>query len=173
MVERWQATALPATPDSPELQFTVALFRQFQGRSAESVNLFRQLLANGADPLLCLNNLAWSTCEGLDSPAEALSYVQQAIDRFGLVPALLDTRGVILTNLGRYDQAIADLTESAAHAQSPSAGYLKLARAYLVCGRKDAARAAKERISPNGTAAPALRQNQRIEYEQLVAQLTK
>jgi Tfp pilus assembly protein PilF len=174
LVEEWHIVALKAAPDSADVVLPLAMLRHFQGRSAESCELFRHLLKKRVNPFICLNNLAWVTCEGMGKPAEALAYVEQAITQFGPLPPLLDTRGVILTRLGRYDEAIADLVESAnAQVQSPRTGNLKLARAYHLSGQQAAARAELEKINAASSITPALRQTQRVEYDWLVAQLAE
>ena len=63
--------------------------------------------------------MAWTLSEDLNQPAEGLERMHHAIKRIGREPSLLDTRGVILTRLGKFDQAISDL-EAAAQV-SPSA----------------------------------------------------
>jgi tetratricopeptide (TPR) repeat protein len=172
-VEALIATAVRAQPNSLDLQLLVALLRHAQGQPEESVRLFRELLDRGSEPLSTLNNLAWVLCEGLGRPDEAVQYVEQAIASYGLIPQLRDTRGVILTRRGRYDEAADDLLESTnVRSYASTATYLNLARACYMAGRHDDARAALQRINdgPFAIVLPSLKQQ---EYSRLVEELAR
>jgi predicted Zn-dependent protease len=172
MVEDWHKQAaekaLAEKKSELDIELSRALLRHVQGRNDESVRAFRDLLAQGANQLVGLNNLAWVLCEGMNKPAEALPFIEQAVGQFGPVPQLLDTRGVILTRMGRYDEAVADLLESAnARSATSSSGYIHVARAYLLAGNREAARAALAKVQSD----PVLRKSQRAEYARLRSEL--
>ena len=83
---------------------------------------------------LFLNNMAWTLSEDLNQPEEGLKRVDEALERVGRQPHLLDTRGVILTRLGQLDEAVKDL-EAAAAALPAGPVDFHLARAYQKKGQ--------------------------------------
>src|SRR5205823_1080120 len=102
-------TARRREPGADELLIMVAMLRHLQGRYEEEVRLYREVLDRRPENTLVLNNLAWALSEGLRRPAEALPYLDQLTRSAGRVAQVLDTRGVVLTRMGRVDEAIKDL----------------------------------------------------------------
>ncbi len=130
------AVALAGPHSATEILFHVATIRHAQGRYGEEVALYREILATKPTNILFLNNMAWTLCEGLHQGEEALAKIDEVIRREGRSPAFLDTRGVILSRLGRFKEAIADLEEACKGQPSPS-NYFHLARAYQKEGKPD------------------------------------
>ncbi len=125
-----------AAPHSDELAIMTAMLRHIQGKYAEEVRLYKAVLEHRPENPVILNNLAWALCEGSHLPAEALPLIEASIQVEGHTPQALDTRGVILTRLGRLDAAIHDLEEVVS--REPTALHqLHLARAYKLAGRAD------------------------------------
>jgi tetratricopeptide (TPR) repeat protein len=139
MLDRAEAVlgkALEREPSAPDLLVQKGYLRHLQGKYEDEVQLYKDALAKSPDDLRFLNNLAWTLSEYLGRPQEALKWIEEAFRRTGAKgPNLLDTRGVILTRLGRLDEAIRDL-EEAAKGKPDAAVYYHLARAYHKAGRE-------------------------------------
>jgi cellulose synthase operon protein C len=103
--------------------------------------LFRGLLANDADDVDALNNLAWLLALRDQSKiVEALALIDRAIRVQGPAPSLFDTRAVVLIRAGQFDQALKELSNAkAGNARNPSFA-LHLAWAYQASGQSDRAR---------------------------------
>ena len=123
-------------PGANDLIEKQALLRHHQGKFAEEVALYRELLGRQPESYQFLNNMAWTLSEELGDPKEGLNRADEALEKLGPEPHLLDTRGVILTRLGRLDDAIRDL-EAAAEALPSGTIDFHLARAYQMKGQAD------------------------------------
>jgi tetratricopeptide (TPR) repeat protein len=123
-------------PKSFDVLIIQAMIRHLQERYEEEVALYREVQTLNAPSVVYLNNLAWSLSEALRKPEEALQIVDTAIKRAGRAAQFLDTRGVILTRLGRFQEAIADL-ELSVKAQPSPVTYFHLARAYFKAGKAE------------------------------------
>ena len=154
-----------------------AFLNHRRGRHIQEVNDYGDLLRRTPPPrdLRFLNNLAWTLCELLKRPHDALPYIDAAIDRVGWNENLRDTRGVILTRLGRYDEAAAYLGETIEALGSSASAPLHYhhARALLLAGQTEAARAAFARARAAGLdpEATLLQPEERDEYRQLAPRL--
>lgn len=138
--------ALDREPQAIDLRLARAGLRHAQGRYAEEIQIYEAVLRENPPDRSFLNNMAWTLCEALDQPEKALQWINLAIDQAPSVPPqFYDTRGVILTRLGRFDEAIADLERAS---QGPTRGpaLAHLARAYHQADRPDAFQATLERI---------------------------
>lgn len=139
------AAALAREPDATDLLVTRGFVLHLQGRYDEEVRLYQAALEKNPDDLAFLNNLAWTLCEGLDRPREALAWIERAFARSPRpAPQFRDTRGVIYTRLGRLDEAIADL-EAAARGRPSGTVLAHLARAYHLADRPEKFREARDR----------------------------
>jgi tetratricopeptide (TPR) repeat protein len=127
------AIAAKAPADPAVLALTASLLHH-QKRPEEEVALYRRALEADPSNAYARNNLAWALSEDLNRPAEGLTEVDQAIARSGFAPRLGDTRGVILTRLGRGEEAVAELTRVVA-AEPGGSRYLHFARALARIGR--------------------------------------
>ncbi len=144
-----------------------ALLRQNEADEAES--LYRRDVEEGGG-VLSLNNLAWlCAIRGRDAPG-ALALIDKAIALAGRKPDLLDTRGVVLTALGRPDLALADLNESVAASPS-SLTYLHIAQAHLRADNLTAASEAYRRAESAGLDPARLHPLEQAAREQLLAAL--
>ena len=108
--------------------------------------------------------MAWTLSEDLNRPEEGLKRADEALDHVGWQPHLLDTRGVILTRLGKLDDAIKDL-ESAATALPIGPVYYHLARAYQKKGRIDESQKARDRARQAGLRIEQLQPSERGEWD--------
>lgn len=158
--------ALDRQPDLPGLKAVLAMWRHMQGNFDDEVRLYRDLLAADPDNALYNNNMAWALSEGVKKPDEALRYVDLSVRKTGRMPELLDTRGVVLTRLGRFDEAIADLSEAIRANDSPV--YLfHLARAYQLAGQADQAKATLARAVERGLKPELIEAFERPELDSL------
>ena len=148
--------ALKREPDDLELILLRAQVRHLQGRFEEELQAYRDALGRKPSDLGFLNNMAWTLSESLGRPKEAIEPVERAMARAGRRPQFLDTRGVILTRLGRLDEAVKDL-EVAARAMPAGSSSLHLARALSQAGKAAEARKALERGKADGKAPDAPR----------------
>ncbi|MDX9976266.1 MAG: tetratricopeptide repeat protein, partial [FCB group bacterium] len=71
--------------------------------------LYEQALEINPDSLMALNNLAFLLTDQLDQPSLAVPYAQRAAN-LSRSPAVVDTLGWAYLRLGRYREAIAQLT---------------------------------------------------------------
>ncbi len=127
-------TARAQAPKLFDVNFFVATLRHVEGRYADELTSYNEALAAKPASVAFLNNMAWTLSEGLNRPADALVRVDEVIRREGRSPSFLDTRGVILTRLGRLDEAIATLEESSKLDPSAST-FFHLARVYQKAGK--------------------------------------
>ena len=154
-----------------------AFLNHRRGRHIQEVNDYGDLLRRTPPPrdLRFLNNLAWTLCELLKRPGDALPYIDAAIDRVGWNENLRDTRGVVLTRLGRYAEAAGYLGETIEALGSGASATLHYhhARALLLSGQTDPARAAFARARAAGLDPDAspLQPEERDEYRQLTSRL--
>jgi tetratricopeptide (TPR) repeat protein len=124
-----------------QLVTTFADLRDLQGRHADSINIYRQMLAKDPLNVTALNNLAWLLSYQSQDHAEAQKLVEQAISLFGPIGPLLDTRGMIFLRRGDTKKALKDLRQAVE--EIPGAAiYFHLAQAELAAGNKAAAEAA-------------------------------
>ena len=87
--------------------------------------------------------------EGLNQPDKGLECIDRLVKLAGREPEVLDTRGVILMRLDRFDEAIRDLEEVTRRAPS-GLHHFHLARAYLAAGRTDDAKKSREAVRTAG-----------------------
>jgi tetratricopeptide (TPR) repeat protein len=169
-VERLIEAARRARPGSTDLLLTLADLRDAEGRHAEAIRLYREVLGATPENPLALNNLAWLLALHEGQGAEALELLDRALKVAGRASSLLDTRGVVLARLGRLAEAIHDLEEAAAVAPS-GALYFRLAQAYLAARERDDARKAWRRAQELGVKPYHLHALERADYGKLKGEL--
>ena len=130
-------------PKAFDVLILQAMIRHLQDRYEEEIALYREVQALNPPSVTYLNNMAWSLSEALNKPQEALTCIDLAIKRLSRAPQFLDTRGVILARLGRFEEAIADLELSVKVDPSPVT-YFHLARAYFKAGKAEDFRRCRE-----------------------------
>jgi tetratricopeptide (TPR) repeat protein len=151
----------------PGPRTALAMVRHLQGNYEDEVRLYRELLSEDPKNDLYRNNLAWALSEGLNQPDEALELIEESIRRQGKAAQLLDTRGAILTRLGRLDEAIEDFQEACR--QMPEGSHLfRLARAYHKAGRVEEAKATMAKALEVGLTAQRLEPSEREEFQELM-----
>jgi tetratricopeptide (TPR) repeat protein len=154
-------------PSAVDLLLMLAQVRRYQGRYEDEARIYRELLSREPDNLIVLNNLAWTLAEGMNKPDEALGYIDQVISRIGKNADTLDTRGVILTRLGRFDEAIEVLKEVVLLRPSASF-YTHLARAYFKAGQDEQFRKYRDAARKAGFDAKKADPSERAELESMM-----
>ena len=134
--------ALDADRGNVELLMSVAVLRLTQGNDDEAIRMFRRVVELEPKHTLALNNLATMLAERPAERADALQYVERAMESSGRLPALLDTQGTILYHLGRHQEAVAALDEAVSGGANDPRYHFHLAMALDGAGRQaDAQRA--------------------------------
>jgi len=132
-------------PDCTEALSTQAMLMQVSERPQEAARLYQRLLNIEPENKVAINNMAWILCEHLQQYDRALELAQTGLnDEPAFINInfinLIDTRGVIYYQLGRYDDAIKDfnrcLNTYPAGSREISATYLHLAKAHHKKGQK-------------------------------------
>ena len=136
--------ALARESQNPGVLNMIATLRHLQGRYDDEVVMYRKALENKPVKFVFLNNMAWTLSEGLQRHDEALEKIDEVIRREGKAPEFLDTRGVILTRLGRLSEAVTDLEESAQGAPK-AVTYFHLARVYRQLKQMEEYRRARDK----------------------------
>lgn len=156
-----------AAPRSFDRLQKVALLRHFQGRYAEEVEAYHAMLSLGPPNYMFLNNMAWTLSEDLGRPEEGLRRADEALKRAGELPHLLDTRGVILTRLGRPVEAAESLSRAARSLDDPTVDF-HLARAYLKAGKAAESRACRDRARRRGLTPGHLQPSERPSWDEVM-----
>ena len=143
----------------------MARVRYLQGRFDEQVGLFQAILDRKPSDFTFLNDMAWTLSEDLHRPEKGLERADEVLERAGWQANFLDTRGVILTRLGKLDDAIKDLEAAAAAIPSGRCLY-HLARAYRKKGGGDDSRKARDRAEQAGLRPEQLQPSDRGEWDQ-------
>jgi predicted Zn-dependent protease len=161
------AEARALRPEDDRLLVRQAHLRHLQGRYREEVRLYCEALALAPSDRGFLNNLAWTLCEELRRPDEALGWIEEAFRVAPVSPRLLDTRGVIYTRLGRLAEAIGDLEAATKGARSPTM-LAHLARAYHLHGEPEKFRLARDEALRAGLTLDRLEPGERAELGRLL-----
>jgi tetratricopeptide (TPR) repeat protein len=113
-----------------------------RGDYDQAIASLRRVIEIAPNNSLALNNLATLLAERPNQLAEALQYIDRAIEVSGRQASLLDTQGTIFLKTGESPQAIACLEEATAGGAADARYYLHLAAAYHQAARNDDARRA-------------------------------
>jgi tetratricopeptide (TPR) repeat protein len=163
LAETYLSTALKETPDSLDLLQKLAFVRHLQRKHPEEIALYKEILARKPNDYQFLNNMAWTLSEEMNDPQAGLDRINEAIEKVGPQPHVLDTRGVIFVRLRRFDEAIKDL-ETAARALPTGPVYFHLARAYQKKGRTDDFRKCRDLARAAGLTPEQLQPSEREEW---------
>jgi tetratricopeptide (TPR) repeat protein len=154
-----------ARPRNSGLVLMAVTLANRQGRYDDAMKACRRAFEADPSNPLCqngLNDMAWIFCELLNRPAEALVEVERVLKVEGSAMAM-DTRGVILTRLGRFIEAIEQL-ERCLRKEPVGHRFLHLARAYQKAGKVEQYRGALERAKKAGINLSALSSKEREEF---------
>ena len=155
-------------PGGTEIPLQLAQLRHHQGRYEDVVRLYRQVIDRRPDLRPSIqNNIAWVLSEDLHRPLEGIPLVDDLLKTQGRTAAILDTRGVILTRLGRLDEATKDLEESIRLDPNPL-HLFHLARAYRNAGQTKEFERTRDLIRRAGLAPNAVSPSERAELASLM-----
>ena len=141
------AEALARYGQRSDLLMKVGNVRVVQGRTDEATELYQRVLRLRPDDAVAMNNLATLYSERPDKRAEALKYIQQAIQIVGPQAGLRDTEAMVYVLDGRPAEAIPLLLEaiSLSLPDPDPRHYFHLAVAYERVGQLGEARQALEK----------------------------
>jgi predicted Zn-dependent protease len=169
-VEAWVEADMRKQPDKALFALALANLRDLEGKVQEAEKAYRSVLRHDPGNLIALNNLAALLAFRGEQGAEALAYIEKAIELAGPLPGLLDTRAIVYLSQGQGQRAARDLEEVVGVEPSPTS-YLRLARAYSLVGDSREARVAIRKVQdPRGKVAD-FHPLERPAYEQLLRDL--
>jgi Tfp pilus assembly protein PilF len=161
-------TRKSASPSLDQLQKD-SLLRHLQREHEQEIATYRAMLAMKPTNYLFLNNMAWTLSEEMKQPDQGLQTIDEAVKLAGSQPHVLDTRGVILTRLGKFDEAVKNLESAAADLHDGST-YFHLARAFLKWGKPAEARKYRDRAREAGLARDQLQHSEQDDWDAVMAQ---
>ncbi len=165
--DRYLTQALKLQPNSLKALHDQARVRYLQNRFQDQIVLYQAMLKRNPSDLLFLNEMAWTLSENLNKPQEGLDRANEVVKHIGRQANLLDTRGVILTRLGKYDEAIQDL-EAAVGAMPTGPFYYHLARAYLKKGSSEDFKKARAHAKEAGLRPDQLQTSERADWQEIM-----
>jgi tetratricopeptide (TPR) repeat protein len=169
-VEKWLTVALSKKPESAVLSLQLADLYDMQGQFDQAESLYQDVLKRNPDNPVALNNLAWHLVQRPGRGADALPYINRAIEILGPQAELLDTRASVHISMGRKDLAIADLEQAARDDPSP-ARHFRLARTNFQARNSQAALRALERAMNDGLDPTRMLPADRESYQRMRAEL--
>ncbi|MEQ1527775.1 MAG: tetratricopeptide repeat protein [Methylococcales bacterium] len=116
------------------MHFKIATLYQAQKDYPQAEKHYKEILANQADNVLALNNLAWVYSQ--QNNPQALELAKQAYDKAAKVPAVADTYGAILVKQGQVKEGIAILEAAVALAPKANDIQYHLAEGYAAADDK-------------------------------------
>ena len=135
------ADAAPSA-SATDLMMEAAMVRHIKGDFAAEVAVYQKMLESRPTSYLFLNNMAWTLSEELNKPQDGLKRINEAIDRVGALPQLLDTRGGDPHPAEQAGRRRRRTWRRAAEGHGKdSTVEFHLSRAYLKLGKADDARA--------------------------------
>jgi tetratricopeptide (TPR) repeat protein len=137
-VKGWIGEALSAAPGSLALRLNLAELHALQQDFATAEQVYRDVLKADPKNAVALNNLAWILAPRPNAADQALQLADRAIELYGATGEMLDTRARILIAAGKYDRAVADLTDAINQSGTPLR-YFHLAIARLKMQQPDEA----------------------------------
>jgi tetratricopeptide (TPR) repeat protein len=159
--------ALKGEPASIDLLQAQAYLRHLQSRHQEEIDLYNQVLSRNPSDYLFLNNMAWTLSENMNQPEEGLKKIDEAVAKLGFDPHISDTRGVILTRLGRHDEAFKELQTAAASLPSAAVFY-HLARLSKLANRPQDLLKYRDLAKQSGLTAADLQATERAEMASIM-----
>jgi tetratricopeptide (TPR) repeat protein len=167
LIERVQS----ARNDKPSKAFLTGLGQllSFDGQHAEVVAVYRQMLAQEPTDINTINNLACYLALSGINKEEALKLIDSAIQITGPTASLLDSRGMILLEMNRPEEAVGNLQQALQMAKSGSM-YLHLAAAQKQLNKDSDSTKSLEEARKLGLDINRLHPLERVRYENLLKQ---
>jgi|GEM_PF-2014081 len=162
--------AVREDPDSIARQFARADAYGSQDEFKKSIAIYDEILARDDLSIrmraTALNNLGFHLGLLNQRVDEAEQMVNEAIETFGPVEDMLDTRAVVRIARGAYDLAIEDM-ELALSVSNDPVKFYHLAKAYVLFGKSEAASKAWERAQELGFEQKSLSRLERATFEEI------
>ena len=98
--------------DNRSLRYAQALLYQEQGRNRRSANALESLIRDEPDDAGLLNALGYLLTDQMDRHGEAREYLEQALLLEPNNPAIIDSMGWVLFNLGEFEAALGHLEQA-------------------------------------------------------------
>jgi tetratricopeptide (TPR) repeat protein len=171
-VEGWINDAEAQGNDKVDPRSLRAALLAIRGDVAAARDLYLQVLQAKPNDYVALNNLAWllALTGNSQERAQALPFIDRAIQIVGPSPTLLDTRAIVHFALQDLDKAESDL--NIAIGSQPSPVYLyHLARVQLAKGMKPAAQETLGKAKEYGLSPQLLDPLERPLYGQILTEL--
>ena len=166
--------ALRDDPDSVTRQMARAEAYETQGKNKESIATYDKILSRTdlttTFRALAMNNLGFQLGLLEQRVDEAEQLVNEAIETFGPVEDMLDTRAVVRIAQQKYDLAIEDMTLALSVSQDP-VKYFHLAKAYILAGDGQAALKAWEQAKKFGFEKDALPILEKPAFDQILQKI--
>ena len=167
-------SSLRDDPDSVTRQLARAEAYETQGKNKESVATYDKILKRTdlttTFRALAMNNLGFQLGLLDQRVDEAEQLVNEAIETFGPVEDMLDTRAVVRIAQEKYDLAIEDMTLALSVSQDP-VKYFHLAKAYILAGDGQSALKAWEQAKKFGFEKDALPVLEKPAFEQILQKI--
>ena len=174
LVDQILRAALREDPDSVLRQLARAESYETQGKHDESIAAYERLLGRDDLPVrmraLAKNNLGFQLGLLERRVDEAEQMVNEAIETFGPVEDMLDTRAVVRIALQKYDLAIEDL-ELAISVSNDPIKHFHLAKAYALAGDGQSAANAWEKAQSLGFEMDALPRLEQLGFEGILQKI--
>ena len=148
-------------PNSFERKYSVALANAIRGKQVLAIAQLERLLVERPGNIMLLNNLATLLGETASGRERALRLIESAIAGYGRKSALLDTKAMILVELGQSDLAVRELKHLAASARPDSRILFRLAVAYHRLGKPEESAKQMTRALGLGVAEEVLTEHDR------------
>jgi tetratricopeptide (TPR) repeat protein len=160
-------------PDHRQLLFSVGALRHIQSRKKEALALYRRLVDLHGDDVLGLNNLALILSEEPQLRNEAISCINQALQRVPRSVELRDSLGLVLLNTGQSEQALEVFNEVVSKQKQNCRYLFHFAIAKFRLGDLEAARRALAEAKNLKLAEEILTPHERRDLNQLEVELAK
>lgn len=166
-VQTWLEQAHQKHPNTAEFVFQLANLASLRHDYPTAERLHREAIRLAPDSVWPRNELAAILALRPDSAPEALRLVNEAIERAGPLPYLLDTRATAYLALGKSGLAVRDSQEAADGLPNMPAIYFHLSEGYLAAGDRSAASIAYRKAVAVGLHVKSLHSLERPNYERL------
>jgi putative PEP-CTERM system TPR-repeat lipoprotein len=130
--------------DDAEARLVLAELLQAEGRGADAISEYDQILAGTPVNVVALNNAAWLLRE--QDPPRALALAKKAVELAPDHPAVLDTLGWLLVERGRAEEGLVHVQRAAELAPAAADIQYHLAHALVKVARDDEARVLLESL---------------------------
>ncbi len=170
VVDQMLSYGLRDDPDSVTRQLARAEAYQTQGKYDDSIKTYEKVLSRSdlttSYRALAKNNLGFQLGLLERRVDEAEQMVNEAIETFGPVEDMLDTRAVVRIAQQKYDLAIEDMTLALSTSDDP-VKYFHLAKACILAGDGQSAMSAWQQAKKHGFEESLLPQLERAVFDEI------